>query len=368
MGAPATNQDSADEPSAPPSNWFSALPKVELHCHIEGTMRPSTVAQLSATHGLALPTATLEELFTYDDLTGFLTVFWFVQSVLRTPEDWERLAYESIVDGAAHGLRYREAFFTPSRHLREGQRLADIVIALDRGLEAAERETGTRCRLIFDIDRAFGPDLAVEHVRQLVDLRRSGAPGADRVIGLGMDSTERGIDPESFLAAYRLAPAAGLRRTAHQGENSAAAAIATAVDVLGCERIDHGISVVGDPELVRRLADRRLPFTVCPNANVRINPDVVADLAAHVYPAMREAGLLATLNTDDPALVGLDLTQEYQLTAAAFGYDADDMVEIALDGIAGSWLDATDAAQLADEVRAFARNASTGPSAPPLPT
>ena len=328
-------------------------------------MRPSTVAQLSATHGLALPAASLDELFTYDDLTGFLTVFWFVQSVLRTPDDWERLAYESIVDGAGHGLRYREAFFTPSRHLREGQRLADIVGALDRGLAAAERETGTRCRMIFDIDRAFGPELAVEHVRQLVDLRRSGAPGADRVIGLGMDSTERGIDPESFLAAYRLAPAAGLRRTAHQGENSAAEAIATAVDVLGCERIDHGISVVGDPELVRRLADRRLPFTVCPNANVRINPDVVADLAAHVYPRMREAGLLATLNTDDPALVGLDLTQEYQLTAAAFGYDADDMVEIALDGIAGSWLDATDASQLADEVRAFARTASTGPSAPP---
>lgn len=365
MGERRTKVDPIDEPSSPSSSWFAALPKVELHCHIEGTMRPSTVAQLSSTHGLHLPAASLEELFTYDDLTGFLTVFWFVQSVLRTPEDWERLAYESIVDGAAHGLRYREAFFTPARHLQDGQRFADIVVALDRGLEAAERETGARCRLIFDIDRAFGPDLAVEHVGQLVDLRRSGAPGAERVIGLGMDSTERGIDPESFLPAYRLAPAGGLRRTAHQGENSPAGAIATAVDVLGCERIDHGISIFGDPELVRRSADRRLPFTVCPNANVRINPDVVTDLADHVYPAMREAGLLATLNTDDPALVGLDLTQEYELTAAAFGYDADDMVEISLDGIAGSWLDDTDAAVLTDEVRAFAANASTGPVAPP---
>ncbi len=365
MGVAPTNENSLDDPSSLSNAWFSALPKVELHCHIEGTMRPATITELSATHALPLPAASLDELLTYDNLTDFLTVFWFVQSVLRTPDDWERLAYESIVDGAAHGLRYREAFFTPARHLKNGQRLADIVVALDRGLDAAERETGARCRLIFDIDRAFGPSVAVDHVRQLVELRRSGAPGSERVIGIGMDSTERGIDPETFAPAYELAPAAGLRRTAHQGEDSPAAAIATAVDVLGCERIDHGISVVGDPELVRRLADRRLPFTVCPNANVRINPDVVADLADHVYPAMRDAGLLATLNTDDPALVGLDLTQEYELTAATFGYSAEQMVEISLDGIAGSWLDDTDASVLADEVRAFAANASTGAAAPP---
>jgi adenosine deaminase len=349
----ATPGDAIHEKPASASDWFAELPKVELHCHVEGTMRPQTVAEMAAAHGVALPTASLEELFTYNNLTGFLTVFWFVQSVLRTPEDWERLAYESIVDGAAHGLRYREAFFTPARHLQDGQRLADIVVGLDRGLESAERQTGTRCRLIFDIDRAFGPDLAVEHVSQLVELRRAGAPGAERVIGLGMDSTELGIDPASFLPAYRLAPTAGLRRTAHQGENSAADAIAAVVEVLGCERIDHGISVLGDPDLVQRLADRRLPFTVCPNANVRINPDVVPDLVDHAFPAMREAGLLATLNTDDPALVGLDLTQEYRLTATVFGYDTDDMVQISLDGIAGSWLDTSDASRLAAEVRAF---------------
>ena len=364
MVAASVNAVPGDDTSSLSSAWFSALPKVELHCHVEGTMRPSTIAELSADHGLPLPAASLDELFTYRDLTGFLKVFWFVQSVLRTPEDWERLAYESIVDGAAHGLRYREAFFTPARHLEDGQRLTDIVDALDRGLEAAERETGTGCRLIFDIDRDFGPSVAVEHIRQLVELRRSGAPGFDRVIGLGMDSTEQGIDPGTFVGSYELASAAGLRRTAHQGENSPAAAIATAVDVLGCERIDHGISVFDDPALVRQLADRRLPFTVCPNANVRINPDVVGNLSDHVYPAMRDAGLLATLNTDDPALVGLDLTQEYELTAAAFGYNSAQMVEIALDGIAGSWLDETDAAVLAGEVQAFAA-ATGGSEAPP---
>ncbi|MGI9577482.1 MAG: adenosine deaminase [Microthrixaceae bacterium] len=358
MGEASVTDVPSEVSSSLPSEWFSALPKVELHCHVEGTMRPSTIAELSAAHGVSLPAASPDELFTYGDLTGFLRVFWFVQSVLRAPEDWERLAYESIVDAAPHGLRYREMFFTPARHLEDGQHLADIVAALDRGLNAAEQETGTRCRLIFDIDRDFGPSVAIEHVRHLVELRRSGAPGFDRVIGLGMDSTEAGIDPASFLPAYELACRGGLRRTAHQGENSPASAIATAVDVLGCERIDHGISIFGDPQLVRRLAERRLPLTVCPNANVRINPDVVADIADHVYPAMRDAGLLATLNTDDPALVGLDLTQEYELTAAAFGYSAPEMVDIALDGVAGSWLDESDAAMLSTEITAYA--AATG--------
>lgn len=317
-------------------------------------MRAATVGDLARANGVTLPTADVTSLFEYDDLTGFLNVFWLVQSVLHTPDDWERLAYESIVDGARHGLRHREAFFTPARHLASGQQLDDVIAGLDRGLAAAERDTGVTCSLIFDIDRDFGPARAKEHVAELVALKRSGTSGTERVIGLGMDSTEIGIDPLSFAEAYALAPSGGLRRTAHQGENSAASAIADAVDGLGCERIDHGISIFEDPQLVKRFADERITLTVCPNANVRINPGVVADLGAHVYPAMRAEGLLATLNTDDPALVGLDLTQEYELCADTFGYDRADMIDIALDGVAGSWLSSTEAAGIRSEILAFA--------------
>lgn len=341
---------------------LAQLPKVELHCHIEGTMRPSTVADLAFAHGVRLPADDVTALYEYEDLTGFLNVFWLVQSLLRTPEDWERLAYESMIDGAAHGLRYREAFFTPARHLADGQQLADIVAALDRGLAAAERDVGARCALIFDIDRDFGPSIASQHIGELVALRQAGAAGVDRVIGMGMDSTEFGIDPLSFRAAYDQAPAGGLRRTAHQGENSGASAIRDAIDGLNCERIDHGISIFEDPELVRRFVDEQIPLTVCPNANVRINPGVVADIGDHVFPMMRSAGLLATLNTDDPALVGLDLSQEYQLCAAAFGYDFDDMVSIALDGVRGSWLDGGAAALLVGEIQAAAAANPAGPS------
>ncbi len=324
---------------------YRLLPKIELHCHIEGTMRSTTLAELTGDEPE-------NEGYSFDNLTGFLDVFWSVQAALTTPDDWERLAVESIVDGAEHGLRYREAFFTPARHLAAGQRLADIVAALDRGLAAAERSTGVRCRLILDFDRDFGPAVARANMDELVALRRSGAAGADRVIGVGMDSTEAGIDPTSYLSAYELAPGAGLRRTAHQGENSDASAIAAAVDVLACERIDHGISVLDDDELARRLSGTQLPFTVCPNANVRINPDVCTDLGSHVFPKMRAAGLLVTLNTDDPALVGLDLTEEYRLCAAAFGYEFADMVDIALDAVAASWLDDTDRGALLADMRA----------------
>ncbi|MEO5899176.1 MAG: adenosine deaminase [Ilumatobacteraceae bacterium] len=336
----------------------AALPKVELHCHLEGTMRATTAAELARRHGIAFPVEDPAELYRYEDLTGFLGVFWLIQSVLGDGDAWERLAYESVVDAAAHGLVHREAFFTPARHLGAGQQLATIVQALDAGLRTAEAETGVSTSLIFDIDRDFGPQIALEHVEQLCALRRAEAPGSERVIGIGMDSTELGVDPATYRRAYAAAAMAGLRRTAHQGENSPASAIATAVDVLGCERIDHGISVLGDPELTRRLADERMPLTVCPNANVRINPGVVPTIAEHPFPRMRDAGLLVTLNTDDPGLVGLDLTAEYLLSATAFGYGWDDLVAIALAGVEASWLDAGDKAALQRRVVAGAAAAA----------
>ena len=334
-----------------------ALPKIELHCHIEGTMRPGTMVDLAGTAGIDLPVDDPTEVFDYADLTEFLNVFWLVQSVLATPEAWARLAFESIVDGAEHGLIYRETFFTPARHLIGGQSLADIVAALDEGLGAAEQATGVVGRLIFDIDREFGPVVALDHVEQLVELRRRGARGIERVLGVGMDSTERGIDPATYFESYRTARAAGFRLTAHQGENSPPQAAAAAVEILGCERLDHGVTVIDDLVLVERLAAQRFPVTVCPNANVRINPDMFPTIAQHPFERMRAGGLLVTLNTDDPAMIDLDLTEEYLLTATAFGYGWDELVEIAVDAVEASWLDASEKAETAERVRAGAARA-----------
>jgi adenosine deaminase len=328
---------------------LEALPKVELHCHIEGAMRPQTVLDLARANGVPLPTSDPTELYRYDSLDGFLRVFWLVQSTLAGRDDWARLGYESVLDGAAHGVVHREAFFTPARHLAGGQQLADIVAGLDEGIAAAEAETGTTCLLIADMDRAFGPQAGLEQVELLAGLRRSGAAGSGRVIGVGMDSTERGIDPASYRAAYRAARAAGFRLTAHQGENSPAAAISAALDVLEVERIDHGLPVLDDPDLVARMAGERIPITVCPTSNVLI-ANSFARLEDHTYPMMRSAGLLATVNTDDPALIDLDLAAEYAVVADAFGWGWPEMVSVALDGVEACWLDDTAKAGLRERI------------------
>ncbi|SNQ47346.1 Adenosine deaminase [Frankia canadensis] len=329
---------------------LDALPKVELHCHVEGTMRPATVVELATRAGIPLPTTDVTELYSYRSLDEFLSVFWLVQSTLTGRDDWARLGYESVLDAAAHGRVYAELFFTPARHLTAGSRLRDIVAGLDEGFAAAEAETGSTAMLIADIDRAFGPSAGVAMVDELGDLRRGGATGMQRVLGVGMDSTELGIDPASFRDAYRLAARHGFRLTGHQGENSPPSAIATLVDVLGAERVDHGLSLVADPALVARFAAERIPLTVCPNSNIRI-ANAFGSLAEHPFPAMRSAGLLATLNTDDPALTDLDLGYEYASAADTFGYSFDDMVTIALDGITASWLPADDARALRTRVQ-----------------
>jgi adenosine deaminase len=326
------------------------LPKVELHCHVEGTMRPSTVVDLADKNGIDLPTRDLDVLYRYTSLDTFLDVFWLVQSTLTDKGDWARLAYESVIDGAAHGLAYRETFFTPARHLAAGMDLADIVAGLDEGLAAAERETGVRVMAICAMDRAYGPAAGMALMERLIELRNAGAPGTDRVIGVGKDSTELGVDPREYAEAFALAGKAGLHRTSHQGEVTNAANIAAGVDVLGCERIDHALHIMDDAELVKRFAAERIPLTVCPNSNIVI-ANAYPRLSEHPYRAMREAGLLAGLNTDDPALTDLDLGREYSSVMEAFDYGWDDMVAIALDGVESTWLDEGDKRELAARVR-----------------
>jgi adenosine deaminase len=321
------------------SDVYDRLPKVELHCHLEGTIAPVTAAELASKNGHRLPVPHVEDLYVYDSLDGFLNVFWFVQELLATPEDWERAAYESVVHAVPFGLRYRETFFTPARHLETGQDLAGIIEGITRGLEAAEAETGARCMAICDMDRAYGGAAGLELIERLVELRRAGR--AERVIGIGMDSTELGVDPRDYAPAFELARSAGLRRTAHAGEDTGPDNIEMALDVLGAERVDHGLSILQDPELTARVTAERVPLNVCPNSNVLI-ANKVGSLAEHPFRRMREAGLLATLNTDDPAMTDLDLGKEYRSVAEALDLSFEDMAAVALDGVEATWLDDDD--------------------------
>jgi adenosine deaminase len=320
------------------SDAFDRIPKVELHCHVEGTVRPGTVVELARKAGRPLPVDDPADLYRYDSLDSFLAIFWLVQETLVTRDDWARIAYESLIDGAAHGLRYREMFFTPARHLAAGQRLADIVAGLTDGLEAAGAEAPVRARLIADADRAFGPAAAVELVEAIGELRRAGK--GDLLIGFGADSTELGIDMRAFAPAFEAARRLGLRRTCHAGEAVGVGPenIRMALDVLGAERIDHGVAITEDPKLMARAAAERIPITVCPTSNVVI-ANRYRSLAEHPFLAMREAGIPVTINTDDPAMEDLDLGLEYRRVAEAYGLEVEEMRRIALEGIDSTWLD-----------------------------
>jgi len=337
---------------------FDRIPKVELHCHVEGTVRPTTVIELAAKTGRPLPVDDPAELYRYDSLDSFLAVFWLVQETLVSPGDWARIAYESLIDGAAHGLRYREMFFTPARHLDAGQDLRAIVAGLTEGIEAAEAETNVRCILIADIDRAHGPGAGLELVEQLGVVRRSGA--GERVLGIGADSTELGIDLASFAPAFDAARRLGFRRTCHAGEavGVGPANIAVALDVLGAERIDHGVAIVEDAALMARLAADRIPLTVCPTSNVVI-ANRFASLREHPLREIRDAGVLVTINTDDPAMLELDLGREYRQVAEAFELSLDDLGRMAVEGIESTWLDEIDRRSLAAEFEEALRTVTT---------
>jgi adenosine deaminase len=321
------------------------LPKVELHCHVEGTVRPTTVVELARAAGRPLPVDDPTELYRYDSLDSFLSVFWLVQETLAGRDDWARIAEESLLDAAAHGLRYREMFFTPARHLAAGQDLGEIVAGLTDGIERAEAAVSVRCFLIGDMDRAYGPQAGLEFVEALGELRRTGR--AERVIGIGADSTEIGIDLAAFAPAFDAATRHGFRRTFHAGEAVGAGPlnIRTALDVLGVERVDHAVAIVEDPDLMRRVAGDGIPLTVCPWSNIVI-ANRFASLDKHPFRAMRDAGLLLTVNTDDPAMMLWDLGREYAALAEAQRFDLATLGRIAVEGIDSTWLDDSDKAAL----------------------
>jgi adenosine deaminase len=315
----------------PSAEHLRRLPKVELHCHVEGAARASTIGALAARNDVALPVDDPNDLFAFTDLNQFLEIYDIVCRSLRTADDFHRITYEALEDGVRAGVRYREMFFSPGFVVKLGVPVETVWDGVKAGVVDARRDLGIGCRMVLDFDKPSGVGHALEMARF------AGAePDRDLLVGMGADSVERGIDHAAFAAAFEEAAKHGLRRTIHAGEDGPADNIAVAVDVLGCERVDHGLRLFDDAELTKRIIDRRIPLTVCPSSNVMI-ANAVPDVASHPYGAQRAAGVLATLNSDDPGMMRFDLADEYVAVAAAYGYTLDDMEQISLDGIEASW-------------------------------
>ena len=319
------------------------LPKVELHCHVEGTARAATVAELAAKHGVPLGVDDPDDLYTYESLADFLAAFATVCSAFVEAEDFHRLAYEAAEDAAAAGTRYREMFFSPGFHLDRGIRFDTMWSGIVAGIADGEADHGVRTRLIMDIDKpkGIGPAMALLEVARVAD--------RDILLGIGGDSTERGVDHHMFEPLIREAKKMGLKTCFHCGEDGPAENIAIMVEA-GVDRIDHGTRLLDLPDLVKRVVDEQIPLTSCPSSNVELN--IVESLEAHPFAKQLDAGALVTLNSDDPTFFRFDLADEYERVASAFDFDEATMLKIRDNAIDAAWLDDSDKAALRAELGA----------------
>jgi len=322
--------------------FLRRVPKAELHCHVEGSIDPETAFDLARRNGVELPAAEPASLYRFEDFGEFAEIAVAVSSTLVDRDDFARIAFESLEAGVKLGnLRYREMFFTPTLHTSRGIEYRTIVDGLCDGIREAERRFGVRCRLIADIQRQDPPALAVEMVRQVFEHPRA------EVIGLGMDGAEAIDPPDQFVDAYRLAREGGLRLTAHACEDAPPRNITTCLDVLGCERIDHGYYVLDDDQVVDRVRDDGVFFTVAPTATAVCY--FGGDLANHPIKRMVERGLRVVLNTDDPPMFHTDLGTEYAAMSTAAEWGPADVRQLCLNGVDAAWLEDSERRTLRQE-------------------
>jgi adenosine deaminase len=325
--------------------FLRSIPKVELHCHIEGSVRAATFADQAKKHGVALPKDEVDELYDYETIYEFLVIFGMVSSTLIDQDDFARVAYEAMEDGHRLGnLRYREMFFNPTLHTRRGVPMKTVVDGLADGLNAAEADFGVKGRLIADVYRQDDPAVSRQMVEELLSCLRP------EVIGLGMDAAEAPDPPERFVDAFHAAKAGGLRLTSHASEDAPPVNITTCLDLLGCERIDHGYHILSDPAVIQRCLDDDIHFTVCPTSTAVVYG--WPDLSTHPIIGMVDAGLKCMLNSDDPTMFHTDIGKEYVDMVPAAGWGLATVRELVLNGVDATWLDDGDKAAMAAEFAA----------------
>jgi adenosine deaminase len=287
------------------------MPKAELHLHIEGSLEPELIFALAARNGveLAYPSvAALREAYAFTDLQSFLDIYYAGASVLLKPQDFEDMAMTYFSKAAAEHVRHAEIFFDPQTHTDRGVAFGTVIEGLSRAQSRARQELGVSSALIMCFLRHLSEEAALATLEQAMPYR-------DRIVGVGLDSGERGNPPEKFARVFARCRELGLHIVAHAGEEGPPEYIAAALDVLKAERIDHGVRCVEDPSLVQRLVSEQVPLTVCPLSNVKLC--VFPTLAEHNLDALLRAGLKATVNSDDPAYFGGYVNQNFVETFEA---------------------------------------------------
>jgi adenosine deaminase len=312
--------------------FIRALPKAELHLHIEGTLEPELMFQLARRNGRPLPRGSVEELraaYDFSDLQSFLDLYYAGAAALVREEDFHDLALAYYRRAAADGVVHAEVFFDPQTHTARGVAFGTVLDGLERAAREARAEWGISTRLILCFLRHLPEAEAFATLEQAL-------PHRHRIHGVGLDSSERDFPPSLFQRVFRRCRELGLHVVAHAGEEGPAAYITQALDLLGAERIDHGVRAVEDPALVARLAADRVPLTVCPLSNVKLR--VFRRMADHTLKGMLEAGVCITLNSDDPAYFGGYIARNYLEAAEGLGLSRAQLVTLARNSLLASFV------------------------------
>ena len=316
-------------------SFLLRLPKVELHVHLEGAMRPAVLLELARRNGVDLPARDengLKRWFQFRDFEHFVEVYLTCSRALRSPEDFHLLALDFLAEQAVQNVVYSEVHFTISTHLAAGRDGAGIRQALAEAIREGEKRWGVTMRLIPDIVRNVGVAPADQTLEWAL---ADHAQGGD-VVALGLSGSEARFPNEPFREHFAAARRAGLHCVAHAGEHAGPESIRSVLEVCGAERIGHGVRAVEDPTLVADLAARRIPLEVCPTSNLCLK--VVPTLADHPFDRLRQAGVPLSVNSDDPPFFNTNLTREYLHLARTFGYGKEDLARLALAGLHHSFL------------------------------
>ena len=334
-------------PQSPIQSLIQAMPKAELHMHLEGSIEPELMFRLAARNGITLRYRSEEELhsaYRFTNLQSFLDVYYAGLTVLLREQDFFDMTRAYLDRAHQDNVVHAEVFISPQAHTRRGVPLAAVIEGIDAALSAAKKEYGMSSCLILGIQRQWSEDDAIA-------MMEAALPWRDRVTGIGMGGPELPNPPQKFVRAFARARELGWRTVAHAGEEGPASYVADTVDLLKVDRIDHGVRCEEDPALVKRLAELQIPLTVCPISNVKLH--VFPDLRAHNLKRLLDAGVCVTVNSDDPSYFLGYVNDNYTGCADALGLTRDDVHKLARNSFTAAFLDdARRARYLADLDRA----------------
>lgn len=322
------------------------MPKAELHIHIEGSLEPELMFAMAQRNGLTMAYPNVEALrqaYVFDNLQDFLDIYHAGTLVLRTEQDFYDMTHAYLARAAADNVVHAEIFFDTQTHTGHGLSTDVVINGLHRACADAQAEFGISASLILCFLRHLSEEAAFECLEQALPLR-------DKLVGIGLASSELGHPPEKFAQVFARARELGFRLVAHAGEEGPPAYIWSALDVLKVERIDHGVQAMNDPALMARLVKDRIPLTVCPLSNLKLR--VFPALAQHNLGRMLDAGIVATINSDDPAYFGGYINQNFTQTFDALGLGAQQAYQLAHNSFEASFIDAARKRQYIDRLNA----------------